>query len=120
MIYYNCSKENRKEVKIMTKKEIEAIIKLVNVTEPFYASDYDIAGGTISALDNIYEFVKATGNTKEYFINLYDDVYKKVTVKEWQVIPSARMRVLKQVQNELMEMKKLIHTWEHMTIIIHF
>lgn len=104
----------------MTKKEIEAIIKLVNVTEPFYASDYDIAGGTISALDNIYEFVKATGNTKEYFINLYDDVYKKVTVKEWQVIPSAKMRVLKQVQNEVMEMKKLVRTWEHMTIIIHF
>lgn len=104
----------------MTKKEIEAIIKLVNVTEPFYASDYDIAGGTISALDNIYGFVKETGNTKEYLINLYDDMYKKVTVKEWQVIPSARIGVLKQVQNELMEMKKLVRMWEHMTIIIHF
>lgn len=104
----------------MTKYEIEAIIELVNVTEPFYASDYDIAGGTIGALDNIYGFVKETGNTKEYFINLYDDVYKKVTVKEWQVIPSAKMRVLKQVQNELMEMKKLVRMWEHMTIIIHF
>lgn len=104
----------------MTKKEIEAIIKLVNVTEPFYASDYDIAGGTIGTLDNVYGFVKETGNTKEYLINVYDDMYKKVTVKEWQVVPSERMRVLKEVQNELMEMKKLIRMWEHMTIIIHF
>lgn len=104
----------------MTKKEIEAIIKLVNVTEPFYASDYGITGGTINALDGVYQFVKATGNTKEYFINVYDDMYKKVTVKEWQVIPSERMRVLKEVQNELMEMKKLVHMWEHTEIIIRF
>ena len=103
----------------MTKKEIEAIIKLVNVTEPFYASDYNIAGGTISALDNIYGFVKETGNTKEYLINLYDDMYKKVTVKEWQVIPSARIGVLKQIQKELTEMKKLIRTWENTEIIFY-
>lgn len=104
----------------MTKNEIEAIIKLVNVTEPFYASDYDIAGGTISALDNIYGFVRETGNTKEYLINLYDDMYKKVTVKEWQVIPSARMGILEQVLKEVAEMKKLVRMWERTDIIIHF
>ncbi len=103
----------------MTKNEIEAIIKLINVTEPFYASDYDIAGGTIGALDNVYGFVRETGNTKEYLINLYDDMYKKVTVKEWQVIPSARIGVLKQVQKELMEMKKLIRTWANTEIIFY-
>lgn len=104
----------------MTKYEIEAIIKLVNVTEPFYASDYDIAGGTIGALDNIYGFVKETGNTREYLINVYDDMYKKVTVKEWQVIPSARMGVLEQVLREVAEMKRLVRMWERTDIIIHF
>ena len=104
----------------MTKKEIEAIIKLVNVSEPFYANDYNIAGGTISALDNIYGFVRETGNTKEYLINLYDDMYKKVTVKEWQVIPSARMGILEQVLKEVAEMKKLVRMWERTDIIIHF
>lgn len=104
----------------MTKNEIEAIIKLINVTEPFYASDYDIAGGTISALDNIYGFVKETGNTKKYLINLYDDMYKKVTVKEWQVIPSARMGMLEQVLREVAEMKRLVRMWERTDIIIHF
>lgn len=104
----------------MTKKEIEAIIKLTNVTEPFYASDYDIAGGTIGALDNVYGFVRETGNTKKYLINLYDDVYKKVTVKEWQVIPSARMEVLEEALREVAEMKRLVRMWEHTDIIIHF
>lgn len=104
----------------MTKNEIEAIIKLINVTEPFYASDYDIAGGTIGALDNVYGFVRETGNTKGYLINLYGDMYKKVTVKEWQVIPSARMGILEQVLKEVAEMKKLVRMWERTDIIIHF
>lgn len=104
----------------MTKYEIEAIIKLVNVTEPFYASDYDIAGGTIGALDKIYGFVRKTGNTKEYLINLYDDMYKKVTIKEWQVIPSARMGMLEQALREVAEMKRLVRMWERTDIIIHF
>lgn len=104
----------------MTKKQIEAIIKLTNVTEPFYASDYDIAGGTIGALDNVYGFVRETGNTKEYLINLYGDMYKKVTVKEWQVIPSARMGMLEQVLKEVAEMKRLVRMWERTDIIIHF
>ena len=102
----------------MTKNEIEAIIKLANVTEPFYASDYDIAGGTIGALDNV--FVRETGNTKEYLINLYGDMYKKVTVKEWQVIPSARMEILEEVLKEVAEMKKLVRMWERTDIINHF
>lgn len=104
----------------MTKNEIEAIIKLTNVTEPFYASDYDIAGGTISALDNVYGFVKKTGNTREYLINLYGDMSKKVTVKEWQVIPSARMEMLEEVLKEVAEMKRLVRMWERTDIIIHF
>lgn len=104
----------------MTKKEIEAIIKLTNVTEPFYASDYDIAGGTIGALDNVYGFVRETGNTKGYLINLYGDMYKKVTVKEWQVIPSTRMGMLEQVLKEVAEMKRLVRMWKRTDIIIHF
>lgn len=63
----------------------------------FYASDFNINGGTMNALTNI-RFVavvnnkfderlafKPTGNYKTEMIEISDDYYKKVTVNEWKV-----------------------------------
>ena len=63
----------------------------------FYASDFDVDGGTMNALTNI-RFVavvnnefesrfafKPTGNSKTEMIEIGNDWYKKVEVNEWKV-----------------------------------
>jgi hypothetical protein len=52
----------------------------------FYARDFDLNGGEINALA-AQGFIKPTGNETESFIlvDSWNELYKKVSVKEWQV-----------------------------------
>ena len=54
--------------------------------KPFYASDFNLSGGKINALA-AQGFINPTGNEIEAFIlvDSWNEFYKKVSVKEWQV-----------------------------------
>lgn len=52
--------------------------------EPFYASDYDLSGGEINGLV-FHKLIEETGNTKECFFPVGEDLYKKGYVKEWRI-----------------------------------
>ena len=75
----------------MTTLNIEtfkAYEQVLTYGKPFYASDFDIRGGIISAL-SAYGLIQTTGNTKEYFVPVHntwggDDLYRKTAVKEWE------------------------------------
>ena len=70
-----------------TLNAMEAFLKIYthNVNEPFYASDFNLTSGEINSLkDN--RLIKETGNTRDGFVHLYDDIYKRVTVKEWIIV----------------------------------
>ena len=64
---------------------IEASLSIIHHSDsPFYASDLDLNGGQINALAG-YGFIKPTGKTKAYYLDLDDDYARRVTVKEWKV-----------------------------------
>ena len=64
---------------------IEASLAVVHHSDsPFYASDLDLNGGQINALA-CYGFIKPTGKTKAYYLDLDEDYARRVTVKEWKV-----------------------------------
>lgn len=64
---------------------IEASLAVVHHSNsPFYASDLDLNGGQINALA-CYGFIKPTGKTKAYYLDLDEDYARRVTVKEWKV-----------------------------------
>ena len=67
-----------------TLNAIDSLSKIIThpISEPFYASDYGLTSGDINSLkDN--GLIMPTGETRESFVRLYDDIYKRVTVKEW-------------------------------------
>jgi hypothetical protein len=64
---------------------IEASLTVIHHDKsPFYASDLDLNGGQISALSG-HGFIKPTGKTKAYYLDLDDGYARRVTVKEWKV-----------------------------------
>lgn len=62
---------------------------LASGKETFFASDFNLGGGTMNALGNITlgrtHAVTQTGNTKDEMVNLHDDIYIKVKVYEWRI-----------------------------------
>ena len=64
-------------------------------TDNFYAKDFNIDGGTMNALSKISLWIKnstghkhivlPTGNTNKEMVNLYDNRYIEVEVKEWKI-----------------------------------
>ena len=69
----------------MTTNTLMGYVRALNYGKPFYAADLGLNGGTIAAME-YYNYIRRTGNTKEYMVNLYDDVYKKVLVYEWTLV----------------------------------
>lgn len=64
--------------------------------DTFYASDFGLDGGTMNALTTIKFFDKTdkwvarygftpTGNTKPTMVEIGENLYKKVEVKEWRI-----------------------------------
>ena len=65
-------------------------IKNGNADKPFYASDLGLNGAQIQCLrfgdSDDFKFIVGTGNTKEVLIDVgYNNIYKKVSAKEWKI-----------------------------------
>lgn len=72
----------------MTTLNIEtfkAYEQVLTYGKPFYASDFDLSGGTISAMET-YGLIQPTGNTKIGFAPVGGELYKKVEIKEWECV----------------------------------
>ena len=70
----------------MTTPAMIALIKVAHHTEDyFYASDLGLRGGTLKALEE-RGYIEKSGKTKDYFIEVEKDLYRKVTVYEWHII----------------------------------
>ena len=68
----------------MTINTITAYAKALSKDgEPFYASEFHLDGGTMSALQN-HGLIEKTGNQKEVMVQIYDDFYKKCKINEWK------------------------------------
>ena len=70
---------------MMKRDTMNAIITIIKNGRDFYAQDYKLDGGIISAL--AYKgVIEKTGNSKSQFVMVgYDGLYKKVEVYEWRV-----------------------------------
>ena len=53
--------------------------------EPFFAKDLGLTSGDINTLAGSLYFIRPTGNTREEFINVYDNHFLRVTAKEWEL-----------------------------------
>ena len=61
----------------------------------FYAADLGENGMTGVALAAFAEathdkLIRRTGNTREAFIEIDDDIYRKVSAQEWEIVPNQR------------------------------
>ena len=69
---------------MMNKDTVNAMITILNNGRNFYAQDYELSGGIISALAR-KDMIEKTGNSKSQFVAVGCDLYKKVEVYEWRV-----------------------------------
>ena len=70
---------------MMKKDTMNAMITILSNGRDFYAHDYELNGGIISALAR-KGMIEKTGNSKSEFLAIsYDEMYKKVEVYEWRV-----------------------------------
>ena len=69
---------------MMKKDTMNAIITIIKNGRDFYAQDYELDGGIISALAR-KGMIEKTGNSKSQFLMVGCDLYKKVEVYEWRV-----------------------------------
>jgi hypothetical protein len=106
---------------IETFEAYEAI--LCSGKRTFYASDFNLCGGTIKALYE-YGLIQRTGNTKEYFVPVQsawgDDLYKKTEVSEWECTilsekPSISATAMRAdcLEDAIAEQRRFIKLFEH-------
>ena len=70
---------------MMKRDTMNAMITILNHGRDFYAQDYKLDGGIISALAR-KGMIEKTGNSKSEFLMVsYDGLYKKIEVYEWRV-----------------------------------
>lgn len=70
---------------MMNTNTMDAMITILNNGRNFYAQDYELSGGVISALAR-KGMIEKTGNSKSQFLMVgYDGLYKKIVVYEWRV-----------------------------------
>ena len=70
---------------MMKRDTMNAMITILSNGRDFYAHDYNLDGGIISALA-CKGLIEKTGNSKSQFIAIgYDEMYKKIEVYEWRV-----------------------------------
>lgn len=72
---------------------------------PFYAKDLGLTSGDINILSGNMHFIKSTGNTREEFVNVYDNHYIKVIAKEWELTDSWQVEWM---QKEIAESVKAV------------
>ena len=70
---------------MMNRDTMNAMITIIKNDRDFYAHDYELDGGVISALAR-KGMIEKTGNSKSEFLAIgYDEMYKKIEVYEWRV-----------------------------------
>ena len=70
---------------MMKKDTMNAMITILSNGRDFYAHDYELSGGIISALAR-KGMIEKTGNSRSEFLAIsYDEMYKKIEVYEWRV-----------------------------------
>ena len=101
----------------MTANTLMGYIRALNYGKPFYASELGLDGGTIGAMA-CHNFIRRTGNTKDYMVNLYDDVYKKVSVYEWTLVASKDAHYnewrKRQIEREYDKAKAFVNAYEEL------
>ena len=99
----------------MTTNTLMGYIRALNYGKPFYATELGLDGGTIAAMAH-HNYIRRTGNTKEYMVNLYDDVYKKVSVYEWELVISKDVHYndwrKNQIDREYNKAKAFVNAYE--------
>ena len=89
---------------MMKKDTMNAMITILSNGRDFYAHDYELDGGTISALAR-KGMIEKTGNSKSEFLAIgYDEMYKKVEVYEWRVSRKGIKAVAETVRKTANEM----------------
>ena len=97
----------------------EAILRSGKRT--FYASDFNLGGGTINALQG-YGLIQKTGRTKEAFVlvNKERKLYKKIEVSEWECTvlsekPSISATAMRAdcLEDVIAEQRRFIKLFEH-------
>ena len=89
---------------MMKKDTMNAMITILSNGREFYAHDYELSGGIISALAR-KGMIEKTGNSKSEFIAIsYDEMYKKVEVYEWRVSRKGIKAVAETVRKTANEM----------------
>ena len=71
---------------MMNTNTMNAMATIVRNGRDFFASDYEMNGGTISALARV-GLIEKTGKTRESFVEVdsYEHLYRKCEVNEWRV-----------------------------------
>lgn len=89
---------------MMNTNTMNAMITIIKNDRDFYAQDYKLDGGIISAL--AYKgVIEKTGNSKSEFIEVgYDHLYKKVEVYEWRVSRKGVKKVAEMARKTAEEM----------------
>ena len=89
---------------MMNTNTMNAMITILNHGRDFYAHDYKLDGGIISALAR-KGMIEKTGNSKSEFVEVgYDEMYKKVEVYEWRVSRKGVKAVAEMVRKTANEM----------------
>lgn len=89
---------------MMKKDTMNAMITILSNGRDFYAHDYELNGGVISALA-CNGIIEKTGNSKSEFIAIgYDEMYKKIEVYEWRVSRKGIKAVAKMARKTANEM----------------
>ena len=89
---------------MMNTNTMNAMITILKNGRDFYAHDYKLDGGIISAL--AYKgVIEKTGNSKSQFVAVgYDEMYKKVEVYEWRVSRKGVKKVAEMARKTVNEM----------------
>ena len=89
---------------MMNINTMNAMITIIKNGCDFYAHDYELNGGIISAL--AYKgVIEKTGNSKSEFVEVgYNGMYKKVEIYEWRVSRKGVKAVAKMARKTANEM----------------
>jgi hypothetical protein len=81
------SATNSGNIQFLTRMKLLRVVMATD-GKPFYAGDvfgeFCECGGWINGMD-LAHIVRSTGNTKEQFLPIGYDTYKKIEVKEWEL-----------------------------------
>ena len=97
---------------MMKKDTMNAMITILSNGRDFYAHDYELGGGIISALAR-NGMIEKTGNSRSEFLAIgYDEMYKKVEVYEWRVSRKGVKAVAEMARKTANEMLAFAETIE--------